>query len=79
MNTEYLKLFMHEYGLSVAAMAEHLNMTRAKLSNKLNPAQLDKLSIEDVAAIKAYLLKLHKETREFLASDMEELPERLKR
>lgn len=78
MNIENVKRFMYVYGMSVAALAEHLRMPRTKLANKLNPNQLDKLSSTDEAAIKAYFLMLHKDTREFLATDLEELPEHLK-
>jgi hypothetical protein len=79
MNEQAVRGFMKVYGMSVQALAEWLKLPTALLNNKLNPAYRNKLSEHEKAEIKAYFLALHKHSREFLATDLNELPEALRR
>ena len=63
--------FLEYNGISVAALADHVGITRATLNNKLKGNRNEKLTAEQREAIKKYLLRLADDAR-LLAAELDQ-------
>ena len=72
MNEQAVKTFMHNFGMSTAALAEFVGIPTTLLNNKLNPAYRNKLTQEERATISRYFNLLHLRLGEFLATGLED-------